>query len=94
MAIGRSDLVDSLVSKTGLTKIKSNEVINTLIGEIQKAVASGDTVNIVGFGVFEARARPARKGRNPATGAAIEIEAKRVPAFKPGAAFKKQVAGK
>lgn len=58
---------------------------------IQGAVASGDKVTYVGFGTFESRERSARTGRNPQTGEPLAIEAKTVPAFKPGKGFKDAV---
>jgi len=94
MSIGKSDLSEILAAKTGITKAKSAEVLNTLIEEIQSSVATGKSVVIPGFGTFEARKREAREGRNPATGETIKISAKLVPAFKPGAGFKAVVGGK
>lgn len=94
MSIGKSDLSEILAAKTGITKAKSAEVLNTLIEEIQSSVAAGKSVAIPGFGTFEARKREAREGRNPATGETIKIAAKSVPAFKPGAGFKAAVGGK
>lgn len=58
---------------------------------IQSAVANGDKVSYIGFGSFEKRGRSARTGRNPQTGEALAIEAKSVPAFKAGKAFKDAV---
>lgn len=66
-------------------------VTEQIFAEIKKAVAGGDKVTVRGFGAFEPRRRPARKGTNPATGAAIQIPARRAVAFKVGKAFRDAV---
>jgi nucleoid DNA-binding protein len=92
--IGRTDLVETLVAKHGLPKSKANEIITTLVEEIQNQVANGNSVTITGFGTFEGRAREARTGRNPKTGAELQIAASITPGFKAGSGFKTAVAKK
>ena len=58
-------------------------VLQSLLGAIEKTLVDGDRVQLRGFGTFEVRVRPARKGFNPATGAAIQIAEKSVPNFRP-----------
>lgn len=64
------------------------EIIDTLLDDIMLTVAEGETVTIPGFGSFKKRHRPARKGRNPSTGADMDIPAKDAPAFSAGSVFK------
>ena len=58
--------------------------VDGVLDAIQDALAKGDTVALTGFGTFSVRSRPARTGRNPATGESIEIAASKSPAFKAG----------
>lgn len=89
--IGRPELVDILADKCDMTKVKATEVIATLLATIEKNVAKGNDVTIVGFGTFTSRSRAARTGRNPATGEALKIKASTSPAFKAGSGFKAAV---
>lgn len=59
-------------------------IINTIFGEIGSALARGDRVELRGFGAFSVKSRPSRTGRNPRTGAPVDVAAKRVPFFKTG----------
>ena len=88
--MNKQQLIEKLMGKTKacVTHADMERIVNGFMDEVKKAVAAGDTVPLVGFGTFEARKRNARTARNPQTGEAIQIEAKTVPAFKPGAAFK------
>ena len=67
------------------------EVLNALMSTIEKTVAKGKKVTLVGFGTFESRKRAARTGRNPQTGAKIKIAAKTAPVFSAGKKFKEIV---
>ena len=78
-------------AKEALTKTALKTVLQTEQDLIVGAVKDGDKVTYVGFGTYEKRERAARKGRNPQTGEEMDIEAKTVPAFKPGKGFKDQV---
>jgi DNA-binding protein HU-beta len=89
--MNKADLVNSLAENTGMTKTKSNEVIDVIVSTISEALKSGDKVTLVGFGTFTTTQRDARKGRNPKTGEVIEIPAKRVAKFKAGADLTKSV---
>jgi len=86
--MNKSELIDSMAEKTGLTKAdlgKALEAFTTTVGEV---VAGGDSLALVGFGTFSVRDRAARVGRNPRTGDEIQISAAKIPAFKPGKALK------
>jgi DNA-binding protein HU-beta len=89
--MNKAELVNSLAERTGLTKTKSNEVVDTLVSVISETLKDGDKVTLVGFGTFTTTQRDARKGRNPKTGETLEIPAKRVAKFKPGSELTKSV---
>lgn len=83
--------MSEVADKTGLTKKDAEKAVNAFVDAVEKALVDGDKVSLVGFGTFEVRARSARKGRNPQTGAEITIAAGRVPAFKAGKQLKASV---
>ncbi|MBC8232482.1 HU family DNA-binding protein [bacterium] len=87
----KQNLIDEVAEKTGLTKKQSGAALNAVLEAIQEALVKGDSVGLIGFGTFEVRERAARSGRNPQTGAPIEIPAKTVPAFKVGKKLKDAV---
>ena len=87
----KSQLIENVASKTGLTKKDATAAVDAVFGSIQDTLKQGDKVQLIGFGTFEVRERAARKGRNPQTGAEIKIPASKVPAFKPGKALKDSV---
>ena len=91
--MNKAELREAIASKSGLENKQADAALDATIEAIVAAVASGDKVTVAGFGTFEPRDRPARTGRNPQTGASIEIAATTAPAFKPAAAFKQAVAG-
>jgi DNA-binding protein HU-beta len=89
--LNKQDLINKTAEKTGLTKKDSEAVVNSVFETIEEALAAGEKVQVLGFGTFETRERAARSGRNPQTGATIEIPASTVPAFKPGNNLKEKV---
>ena len=84
--MNKEELVQEVAKKANVTQ--------TWVDTIQKTVAKGKKVTLVGFGTFEARKRAARTGRNPQTGKELKIPAKTVPAFSAGKKFKTVVNGK
>ncbi len=90
--MNKTQLVAAIAEKSGLSKKDAEAALNAFVGVTTDALAKGDNVALIGFGTFEAHDRPARSARNPRTGETIEIAAKKVPAFKAGAALKKAVA--
>ena len=90
----KTELIDKVAEKSGLTKKDSGKAIDAVIGAMTQSLSKGDKVQLVGFGSFEVRKREARKGRNPQTGAEIKIAARKVPVFKAGKALKDAVAKK
>jgi DNA-binding protein HU-beta len=89
--MNRTDLVAAIAEETGLSTALAGAALTACLDAIAGAVAAGGAVTLPGFGSFEARQRAARSGRNPQTGAPIEIAASTAPAFKPAAAFKRLV---
>ena len=87
----KAQLIETVAETTGLTKKDATVAVDAVFGSIQDFLEKGDKVQLIGFGNFEVRERAARKGRNPQTGAEIEIPASKVPAFKPGKALKDAV---
>ncbi len=88
--MNKGELVSKIAGDTGITKTQAESVFNCLIHTISSAIKK-EKVTIVGFGTFSVAKRKARTGRNPQTGAAIKIPARRVPKFTPGSELKKAV---
>jgi DNA-binding protein HU-beta len=91
--MNKADLVKKVAEGAGVDQTQAAAAIDTLTDAVGEALASGDQVSLPGLGIFEARARAAREGRNPQTGETMQIAATTVPAFKPAAALKRKVAG-
>ena len=89
--MNKSELIDAVAEAAGLSKADSARAFDAVIEVVTNAMKEGDQVSIVGFGSFLVRERSARTGRNPQTGAEIQIKAAKVPAFKPGKALKEAV---
>ena len=89
----KADLLDGVASKSGLTKKDATAAVEALFEVVTETLASGERVQVIGFGSVEVRDRAARKGRNPQTGEEIEIPATKVPAFKAGKGLKDSVKG-
>jgi len=89
--VTKEDLVEAVVKATECTKKCSETAINTVIAEITKSLKMGKDVTLTGFGTFVVSKRAARMGRNPQTGAALKIAAKKVPRFKAGKGLKDAV---
>ena len=86
--MNKTELTDAVADATGLTKADAARALDAVLTSISDALAKGEQVGVVGFGTFLVRERAARTGRNPQTGAEIQIAAAKVPAFKPGKALK------
>lgn len=89
--MNKAQLTAAIAEKTGFTKKDSEKAFAAVTDAITEALANGDKVQIVGFGSFEVRNRPARTARNPRTGEAITIEASKAPVFKAGKVLKDTV---
>ena len=89
--MNKGELVTAVAQKVDMTKKDVEKVIIATLASIKTEVAKKGKVQVIGFGTFEARARKARTGKNPQTGATIKIAASTAPAFKAGKAFKEAV---
>jgi DNA-binding protein HU-beta len=89
--MNKQELVDAVSAKTGTRKASAADTLDALICTITTAVTKGGTVQLIGFGSFFTGARAARVGRNPATGAEIQIAAVKTVKFTAGQAFKDAV---
>lgn len=87
----KPDLAAAIAERAELSKDKANDVLNVVLDEITNSVSKGDPVTLVGFGTFQKKDRSARTGKNPQTGAAIQIPASSTVGFKPGKALKDSV---
>ena len=84
MKMNKGDLINRIAENTSLTKVQATEALNCVLNSVEESLKEGDKVTIVGFGTFTCTNRAARVGRNPQTGASINIPAKNVVKFKPG----------
>ena len=90
--MNKTEFVAAVAEAAGASKKDAENIINATLAQIEKVLVAGDKVQFVGFGTFETRKRPARKGRNPRTKEEITIPATVAPAFKAGKALKDAVA--
>ena len=89
--MNKVELVEEVSGEVGLSKRETQKVIDAIIGTIGDTLAAGEKVTLVGFGTFQVMNRKARVGRNPQTGATIQIPAKKVPKFVPGKVLREKV---
>ena len=87
----KSDLINSVAAKADVSKKDADKLVNAVLDSIVEALASGDKVQLVGFGTFEVRERAERKGRNPRTKEDIVIPASKLPVFKAGKGMKDSI---
>lgn len=91
MALTKADLAEHLFERLGLNKREAREIIEGFFEHIRTALEQGEQVKLSGFGNFDLREKPQRPGRNPKTGEAIPISARRVVTFRPGQKLKLRV---
>lgn len=89
--MNKSELVAQAAAEAGVTKAEASRVLDAIIDTIGNALQDGESVALVGFGTFQVTAKAARAGRNPATGAEIQIAARNAPSFKAGKTLKDKV---
>ena len=90
--MNKAELVTAIAEKAGLSKKDSERALDAAVEAITDALASGDQVQLVGFGVFDVKTRAERTGRNPRTKESIVIPETKLPVFKAGKALKDAVA--
>lgn len=86
--MNKTQLVDQISEQADISKAAAGRALDAFTDTVTAALKDGDQVALVGFGTFAVRDRAARSGRNPQTGATIQIAAAKVPAFKAGKALK------
>jgi DNA-binding protein HU-beta len=89
--MNKQELIDAVAGSTGESKAATGETIDAVLDAVTHAVTEGNAVQLIGFGSFSMGARSARVGRNPATGAEIQIPAAKTVKFTAGKAFKDAV---
>lgn len=86
--MNKTELIDQIAESADLSKAAAGRALDATLEAITKSLQGSDPVVLVGFGTFQVKDRAARMGRNPQTGAPIQIKAARVPSFKAGKALK------
>jgi DNA-binding protein HU-beta len=87
----KAELIEKVASKTKVSKADAGRVLSGFLESVTQSLSKGDSVTLVGFGTFSVGKRAARKGRNPQTGATLNIPATKVPRFKSGKDLKEAV---
>jgi DNA-binding protein HU-beta len=82
--MNKGELIDAMASDAGITKAQAADALESMMTSVRKTLKKGNKVTLVGFGTFSVTKRKARTGRNPQTGEAIKIAAKKVVRFKAG----------
>lgn len=86
--MNKSDLIEAMAEAGDISKAAAGRALDALTDSIAMALKKGESVSLIGFGTFSVKERAARSGRNPQTGASIEIAASKTPSFKAGKALK------
>lgn len=86
--MNKSELIDAVAETADLSKASATRALDSIVDTVTASLQKGEPVVLVGFGTFQVKDRAARTGRNPQTGAPIEIKAAKVPSFKAGKALK------
>ena len=89
----KAELIEKIAAETGLTKKDVSAVCDALVASIADVMAAEDSIQLAGFGTFTSKTRAARTGRNPQTGATIEIPASRLAVFSASKALKEKLNG-
>ncbi len=90
--MNKSELISALAASSSLTQKDVGKVLEALIETVGTTLKKGEEITLVGFGSFKVSNRAARMGRNPKTGATLEIKASKIPSFKPGKGLKDALA--
>jgi DNA-binding protein HU-beta len=91
--VNKTELVEQIADKADLSRREAELAVDAALKTIEEQLARGEEINITGFGKFHVAQRSARQGRNPQTGATIQIQASRVPRFSAGSKLKQVVKG-
>ena len=82
--MNKKELIDAVAAKAGMPRTQAARAVDAALTAVTEALQNGEKVQLMGFGSFEPKVRPARQGRNPRTGEAMEIAASRSVGFKAG----------
>jgi integration host factor subunit alpha len=94
VTLTKAELIDQVyASNRKMTKAKAREAVETILYLLKGSLENGEDVLLSGFGKFNVKAKSARKGRNPQTGEAVMLEARKVVTFKPSGTLRKKVNG-
>ncbi len=91
--MNKGELIDAVASAAGLSRADATKAVDAVLDSITGTLSNGGSVSLVGFGTFSVKARAARAGRNPRTGEAVPVPARKVPIFKVSKMLKDKVAG-
>lgn len=86
--MNKAELIDQMAASADISKASATRALDAMLDAVTDSLKQSEQVVLVGFGTFSVKERAARTGRNPQTGAPIQISAAKVPAFKPGKALK------
>lgn len=89
--MNKQELIDAVADSAELSKADAGRAVDAVVASITDSLRAGQKVSITGFGAFEVRERAARMGRNPQTGATMQVSASKAPAFKAGKGLKDAV---
>ena len=89
--MNKAELIVSVAREANLSRSDARAAVEAVVSTIRAAMKNGGKVSLVGFGTFSAPVRPARPGRNPQTGEAIQIPARKVPKFTPGRSLRDSI---
>lgn len=91
--MNKSELIEAIAESADISKAAAGRAIDAVVESVTNALKNGDQVTLIGFGTFSVKDRAARTGRNPQTGAEIQIAAAKIPSFKAGKGLKDAVNG-
>lgn len=83
--MNKSDLIDAIAADAGISKTAAKAALESVTNNVTSTLKGGGKVSLIGWGTWSVSKRPAREGRNPQTGATIQIAEKNIVKFKPGA---------
>jgi len=89
--MNKAELIDAIAQKASMTKADAKKALDAFLEVTSESLKKGDKVTLIGFGTFSVVERAARTGRNPITGAALKVPAKKVVKFKPGSELSDKV---
>ncbi len=89
--MNKSELIDKVAEKADISKASAGRAVDAFVEAVAESLEGGDGVTLIGFGTFSVRERASRPGRNPRTGAMLEIKASKTVGFKPGKTLKERL---